>query len=387
MAVVINNINVGIGDCLLIISDNKSIIVDCGKFNQNVRSTLADNNIEKLDLVIATHIDNDHISGLCDLLSEVPVGNILFNGFHHIPIEKSTNDPQSISNDVYESLKNYSSYFNINRPLESQVNAKESLSLSEIIKKKNIAWNSIINGERLSVDNKIKFVYNGVKIQLLSPSDDELKKTYYEYRKFINEKMGKLLAKDKLEDLSRSLYDMAKGEQYISSDEYHISAALPLNVKFVEQYANENQGTDTSISNMASLAFVLEIEDKKILMLGDAHPDIVARNLKKIYNGNSVVFDAIKIAHHGSSKNTTTELLSIIDSPIYIFSGGDTNKKPSEYTISKIINREIPTDKFAKRILYFNRNDNKVVGNFERSNNLQRDLSFEVKTNQTQITI
>lgn len=387
MSVVIHNINVGIGDCFLIISENSSIMVDCGKFNNNVKRVLKDNDIKKLDLVIATHIDNDHISGLCDLLKEVKVDNILFNGFHHIPIEKSTNEPQIISDDTYSHMKNYSSYFNIHRPFESQVNAEESLSLSEIIKRENIAWNNIINGERLSVDNKIQFEHNGIKIQLLSPDDEQLQNTYNEYRKFIYAKTGKLLAKDKLEDLTRSLYDMAMGEYIIKSDEYSINAVLPLTLTSVNKYANESHKTDLSPANKASLAFTLEIEGKIILMLGDAHPDIVSKSLKKQYDGKQVFFDAIKIAHHGSSKNTTTELLSIIDSPIYIFSGGDTNKKPSEYTISKIINREIPIDKFEKRVLYFNRDENKIVGNFKRSNNLQQELSFEVKTNQTQITL
>ena len=43
MAVEIFNINVGSGDCLLICTDNLSIMIDCGKYNKNVKAILKEN--------------------------------------------------------------------------------------------------------------------------------------------------------------------------------------------------------------------------------------------------------------------------------------------------------------------------------------------------------
>lgn len=388
MSVKIFNINVGEGDCLLIRTETISIMVDCGKFNNNVKKTLTENKITKLDLVIATHIDNDHICGLCDLLKEIKVDNILFNGFHHIPLEKSNNIPKEISKEIFNKLKSYSSYFKISNNNETIITAEQSFLLSDIINERKIAWNTLLGGERLSVDNKKEINFNDFTIKLLSPNDTKLKDTYNQYRKFIYEKTGELLGKDKLEDISKSLYEIALYENNVNIEEYCINAVLPLSANSIHKLATENTTKDTSITNGASLAFILEIENKTILMLGDAHPDVVISSLKQLNEGRISYFNAIKVAHHGSAKNTTSELLEHIDSPIYIFSGGDVNSKPSEYTISKIIDREIPDNQIAyQRSLYFNRDDNKIVNNFKKATNVADELSFKIIINKEMIEL
>lgn len=382
MSVKIHNINVGAGDCFIIQSNTISIMVDCGKYNQHVKDVLSKNKIKKIDVIIATHIDNDHISGLCDLLKEVPVDNILFNGFHHIPIGKSSNIPKEISREIFNKLRSYSSYFSILSNNETIVNAKRSFSLSEIIKEKAISWNTLLGGERLSVDNTKEIKCNGFTIKLLSPNDTKLKSTYSQYRRFIYEYTGTLLEKDKLEDITNSLYEIALSKNEVKIEEYCINAVLPLSANSIHKLATENTTKDTSVTNGASLAFILEIEDKSILMLGDAHPEVVINSLKQLHGERMSYFNAIKVAHHGSAKNTTSELLEHIDSPIYIFSGGDVKSKPSEYTISKIIDREIPNNHIVhQRSLYFNRDDNKIIHNFKKATNVANELSFKIINN------
>lgn len=387
MGVTIHNIAVGTGDCLLITSDICNILVDCGRYNNAVKRVLSENGIETLDLIIATHIDNDHIGGLINLIKEKTVTQILFNGFHHIPLENISNKQHEISDEKYKCLKNYQSYFSLHTHNEDKVDAKQSLSLSEEIRKRNIPWNSIIDEERLSVDYKKEITIENVKITLLSPNDSQLRETYNEYRKFIYEKLGYLLEKDKKEDVFRSLYDLTQTKNIVQSDEYSISAYTTLSKSLISKYSREDLNTDTSISNKASLAFIIEIEDKKILILGDAHPDTIYESLNKIERDKPIIFDAIKVSHHGSNKNTTNKLLSLIDSPIYIFCGGNNTDKPSEYTISKIINRPISEGcRFEKRSLYFNR-DNKLICKFNNTDSLQNEFSFSIETDNTSVSL
>jgi hypothetical protein len=64
-----------------------------------------------------------------------------------------------------------------------------------------------------------------------------------------------------------------------------------------------------------------------------------------------MVFDAIKLSHHGSLRNTSPELLNLIDSPRYfISSNGERHNHPDVEVIKAIVDR--PTH--LHRNLYFN---------------------------------
>lgn len=380
MSVEIHNIPVGIGDCLLVRSDNHNILIDCGKYNAAVKKTFNDNNIKSLDMVVVTHIDNDHIAGLIDLLQDesIKVKNVLFNGFHHIPLQDSNRPKYEPSEELIRLLKTHNDYFNHTPKIENEVSAKEALSLSSIIRANGIPWNAPINGERASTDHHLTFEYEDMKISVVSPDDNALIDTYKDYRRYIYSNLHYKLDNDLKEDILNSLYDYAVSNEAITIDEYQISHFIGIDRNNVIQWSDLDVKTDSSISNCASLAFILEIEGKRILMLGDSNPDTVFLGLGKLSITSDRKFDAIKVSHHGSAFNITNKLLSIIDSPIYIFSGGGKNK-PSKEAISKIITR--PTDN--NRTLYFNR-VNDIVNKFDIAEELKSTFNFSIELN-TQI--
>lgn len=81
-------IDVGQGDCALIQTPgNKTILVDCGiltfTYNSGQRTIapyLRRNGIDKIDLLIITHLHNDHIGGINFLLENFKIGKILESG-------------------------------------------------------------------------------------------------------------------------------------------------------------------------------------------------------------------------------------------------------------------------------------------------------------------
>ena len=66
----VHYINVDQGDSTLIRFENFNILIDCAKkaYEDNVFDYLEQNDVEHLDMVIATHPDSDHIGGFADLL-------------------------------------------------------------------------------------------------------------------------------------------------------------------------------------------------------------------------------------------------------------------------------------------------------------------------------
>jgi hypothetical protein len=79
---------------------------------------------------------------------------------------------------------------------------------------------------------------------------------------------------------------------------------------------------DTSIWNGSSIAFLLELQGKRILFLADSHPSVVTENLRNKFGCsplNPLKVDLVKISHHGSAGNTSPELLSLIECGHFVF--------------------------------------------------------------------
>ncbi|UXH44468.1 cell wall-binding repeat-containing protein [Rossellomorea vietnamensis] len=79
-------INVGQGDSIFIKMPNgKTVLVDGGKraVGDVVVNHLKSQGVKKIDVMVATHPDADHIGGLIDVLNEFPVGKVLDSGKSH----------------------------------------------------------------------------------------------------------------------------------------------------------------------------------------------------------------------------------------------------------------------------------------------------------------
>ncbi|MGH4123130.1 MAG: ComEC/Rec2 family competence protein [Clostridium sp.] len=69
-------IDVGQGDCILIQVNNKNLLIDSGTCDstKKIIRYLKNNNITKLDYVIATHPHDDHIGGMASVIKSFKVG-------------------------------------------------------------------------------------------------------------------------------------------------------------------------------------------------------------------------------------------------------------------------------------------------------------------------
>lgn len=72
-------IDVGQGDCTLVLSNGESLLIDAGEngHETDVLNYLRSMGIEKLDYIVATHQHSDHIGGLPEVLEEFGTDNII----------------------------------------------------------------------------------------------------------------------------------------------------------------------------------------------------------------------------------------------------------------------------------------------------------------------
>ncbi len=72
-------IDVGQGDCTLVVCDGKYLLVDAGEngHETEIINYLRSMKVEKLDYIIATHQHSDHIGGIPEVLEEFEADNII----------------------------------------------------------------------------------------------------------------------------------------------------------------------------------------------------------------------------------------------------------------------------------------------------------------------
>lgn len=75
----IHFIDVGQGDCSLVIWEDNAMLIDCGERENSdkVLKYLEKQGVKKLDYIIATHPHSDHIGGMGDIISAVDVDKVI----------------------------------------------------------------------------------------------------------------------------------------------------------------------------------------------------------------------------------------------------------------------------------------------------------------------
>lgn len=269
------------GDCIWIRygeDEKANIIVDLG-YLDNFKSTVLPifssciSGNEKIDVLIITHNDYDHISGIKgftkrkELLKFI---NIVWLNNPYTIINSNETDKVSY-NDGEEAYKFFSD-------------------------------NNVIIQSNIHNGNEI-YTCNGAQIVILSPLLDHI----LSYNTNWKEAVDKISAEK--DDWGQDILSLSK----------------------------QVNPADSSISNKVSISFIFEYAGKKILFLGDSKPQVVVEKLKQMgySEHNPICLDYIKLSHHGSKYNITDDLIKIINCSNYLISSNGRNLY--KQTLAKII--------------------------------------------------
>lgn len=285
------------GDCFIISTLNEknkkfNILVDGGTRNtyrRFMKPTLQEiiNNKECLDLIISTHIDDDHISGIIQL----------FNDKQYI---KELN-PKKIFYNFYDEKTTYKK--------DNYISYVQGNELSKLLKEYNSSQKNEFNKlEITQCSNSNSYRIDGIVIEILSPNINNINNLFEKWR----EKNNNISSK---------------------TSDYSIT---------IEDFKDNVECSYSSITNYSSIAFILKAENKSILMMGDAHPNSITDVLKeKGYSvHNKLCIDAVKLSHHGGDNSISEEFLNIIRcNKFLISSNGKIHNHPKKKTLVDIIRR------------------------------------------------
>lgn len=375
--------NVDTGDCITLLLKNGDkeihIMVDCGLYTQEVNDYIVNEFHSRIDYLIVTHIDNDHIKGLTEMLKSKP--NLTINHIFYNCYQRTSDDLQEWDERMVENMKNvYHHLPVVIDMLEQKINAETSKSLAELILG-NEKWKKVWRREYITDESSMVDLGDDMgRFIFLSPTKKALDDLDKEYRTLFWKTLYKQKKEDykKEETIYESLMRIMEQEDNEGFDEEPVSSKV-LDEKTLKSYSDEKLGNLTP-SNEASIAFIWEHEGHRILFMGDANPDQVVKKIGDVYKDTPkpVLFDAIKISHHGSAHSTSKELVSIADSERYFVTGG-ANARPSYQALSRIIIAPLPEDLSHREIRYNREND--ILKSLASNESLKDKLHYSITAN------
>lgn len=335
------------GDALLVRlgNDEINIIIDMGYdvtyqdyMKKDLESLRAKS--KKINLMVITHVDQDHILGAINFLEEnnkkdkiIDIDEVWFNSFRHLQFDKIY---KPLDHDEFQILSSICNQNKYRKKIDGlhDITVEQGTTLAKLLYEGSYNWNSLFKDQAVLYsreDYRVK-INDEASIILISPDIDKLKILAKKWKdKLESEKYGFTINDDKIFDDAFELFIKENEIEYFNQD---ISRKDDLDFNKLIEIEEK----DKSPTNGSSIAFILEYKDFKILFLGDAHEDIIYERLSDLkIKGYDLKFDLIKVSHHGSNKNISNRLLQIIECEKFlILTDGSHHKHPDLSTVAKI---------------------------------------------------
>lgn len=309
------------GDCFILefgsTNKPKYILIDggpSGVYKDSLSKVLSEikKKSDKLELIILSHIDDDHIFGLLDLLEEryfdkregtnniIKCKDIWFNSFRNA-YEINKDDESDINTCID----------NINRILEKEMEKKTrsyrlGTKLSELSSEKelNLRVNKHFDYKAVTCENiSLPTKFGNLELKIIGPNNDSVQKLRTKWLKWMKDDCLKLKirAADKKEAIK----------------------------------------ADASKPNLSSIMILAKADNKKILLTGDGLGKHIIEGLKQnnlLGEDEKFFVDVLKIPHHGSNKNVDAAFFETVIADNYVISGDGSHHNPELMTLEWIVN-------------------------------------------------
>lgn len=382
------------GDCLLVTSSSgkNRILVDGGMTSSYLKHvapnlTKLDDGKPRIDVAYVSHIDDDHIAGVLQLMNDLldwrvfdfqtqkkkagnkppkkpknprppEVGKIWHNAFHELLTENAgeIGDMLAASTAVLATT---------HRPMGKAIFAEHTeLALSKIqalqLARRTgpdqlaIPVNPEFHHKLMLLEpNQPDLKVGTMRFTVIGPAPADLKKLRDEWNQWLKEN------KETLADIGRKA---KQDEDRLKSDVDRLlapittqaSSFVDFQVALAKKLGNRK---DVTTPNLASLMFFVKEGNQTILLTGDGHADDALKGLsqRKLLDANGRLHvDILKVPHHGSEHNMTQAFAQAITADDYIFCGNGFATNPETDVIDLLVKerkKALPQKPFT---LWFN---------------------------------
>jgi hypothetical protein len=332
------------GDCLLLHGGSEDepalILIDggpAGTYEESLRPRLmrlreerqlGDDERLVIDLVIVSHVDDDHINGIIDLFREIKDegGSALFEvkALWHNSFDDILNNDEVRAQEGQFGAASFA-------PLADEAGDQtewdaamllagvgQGQQLRELASEHlGITPNEDFGGGKLiqtpDTGRLVKEV-GGIAFTVVAPRAEELLKLQRDHDKWLKKKRE-------------------KGEPVTPAS---FLASL----------------TDKSVANLSSIVVLAQADGRTMLLTGDARTDHVIIGLEKtglIAPGGTMEVEILKMPHHGSDRNVDEAFLERVRGRSYLFSGNGEHGNPERKTVEMLLDAQPD----AEMCLYF----------------------------------
>lgn len=287
------------------------VIIDGGvrdtitALRKRIETACRERNTETLEveLLVVTHIDNDHILGILELLrnpsSSLRVKNIWFNGRPQLMRLPAKAAGATLPADL--------------------LGPQQGDDLSDLLDSRKLPWNT-----------QPIFVPDTGALPVVT-LDGKLTLTL----------LGPTLAS--LYDLCAKWVDILGGDEELQSEQ----AALPgdwlgRSDTWPPVWSDVDR-RDPSVTNGSSIMFLAEYGSHSVLLTGDGHASDLTAALERLrgerkLGSRALPLSAFKLPHHGSARNLNRALLEQVDCSRYMIStDGSTHRHPDHQALLRIL--------------------------------------------------
>jgi len=256
-------------------------------------NTLAREN-NRLDLLVVTHVDQDHILGVLGLFNDGarPIGfdDVWFNGY------------DQLVDSEFESFG----------PIDGEL-------LTSALLNQQIPWNRAFKGKAVELGRPFEWFDDDSAIALLSPDRAQLSDLIETWERECSRE-GLIPGRNPEEPPPRGFEAFGRID--------------------IEALAGSRFEADTSKTNRTSIGFLFEYDDVRLMFTGDGDDHRLVDSVRPLAEaeGGRLRLDALKVSHHGSRKNLSKDLLDLIDCKRYLIStNGKRHGHPDPVAIARIL--------------------------------------------------
>lgn len=260
----------------------------------------------QVDLLMVSHIDDDHVRGILDLTKDLVTASIekspplvrLKNVWHNTFDDIIGNDPQKLLSSITASFGAAALNGEVNLERFDTHTARvlasvgQGFQLRNDIKKLGVPLNHSFKGQLImAVDGKGVDIGKGLSFVVAGPMKDDLAALQKDHDKF-------------------------------------------LKTKALASFS------DTSVANLSSIVLMAQVGKKQVLLTGDARGDKILEGLEMVgllKSDGKMHVDVLKVPHHGSDRNMETKFFERVTADHYVFSGNGEHGNPERTTLQMLL--------------------------------------------------
>lgn len=355
------------GDCLLLESaDGRRVLVDGGmaaSYRGHAAATLGALREagERLDLIYVSHIDEDHISGVLELMDAEldwrvhdfqldsgnaghrppkrprppEIGELWHNAFSDLVPANSgaITDLLAMTAAVLDFGSEAEDPERAERHRELATSVSQGIRLSRRVgsEQLKVPLNRAFGGKLALVrDGQAPIALGSLELTVIGPFADDLDVLRDEWNDWLRKNQAKV--------------EKARARMRVDVERLGVSEIELLQAALESRAAELGDRRKVTAPNLASLMLLVDEGDSTVLLTGDGHATDILKGLEhagRLDAEGAIHVDVLKVQHHGAEFNITPEFCRRVTADHYVFCGNGAHHNPDLRALEAVLDSRL----------------------------------------------